>query len=121
MIMTAAQIANRHGLRFYFSIFDEPHRKSGLPSPWSIFQDQFYGNDAKAAREKYIENIVIAMYGLDVGFQAINEPRKDAGKLCAEIIMQLIWSGVDTRKIIHGIDERLKKLPGTGYDMTTYT
>ncbi len=115
-----AKICNRYGMRYYLSIFDhcgtKRHRRkeigAGQWNPWRNFKDYFYGKDAEEIRHRYIDRLLAAFKGLDVGLDICNEPKGGAGEFLADTFIYLIKRGFEPQKIIIGIDYHLKEKGG---------
>lgn len=110
-----AQILNQYNLRFYFCVFDHCGTKIsrranvGEFNPWRFFDNFFYGTDAADLRHQYIDRVVNAFAGLDVGVELCNEPASGHGLFLADTFIYLFKKGFDPTKIIMGIDYHLKE------------
>ncbi|MCP5106266.1 MAG: DUF4214 domain-containing protein [bacterium] len=108
---TIATVCNNYGLRYYLSLFDHCGAKRGVgqSNPWHIFEDFFYGEDARRQRHEYICNLTAALSGLDVGLDICNEPKTGQGKFLADTFVYLINRKFNPRNIILGNDYFLKE------------
>lgn len=106
-----AKACNRYGIRYYLSIFDH-HGTEDVPgdwNPWRFFGNYFYGEDAGEMRHRYIDHVLEAFNGLDVGIDICNEPRPGEAEFLADTFVYLLERGFDPRNTITGIDYRLKE------------
>jgi hypothetical protein len=110
-----AQILNQYNLRFYFCVFDHCGTKIsrrgnvGEFNPWRFFDNFFYGDDAADLRHQYIDRVVNAFAGLDVGVELCNEPTSGHGLFLADTFIYLFKKDFDPGKIIMGVDYHLKE------------
>jgi hypothetical protein len=110
-----AETCNQCNMRYYLSIFDhcgvKISRKSevGKFNPWRSFSNFFYGADARELRHQFIDRVLDAFAGRDVGIELCNEPDKGHGDFLADTFIHIFKKGFDPRKIILGIDYHLKE------------
>ncbi|MCP5049836.1 MAG: SUMF1/EgtB/PvdO family nonheme iron enzyme [bacterium] len=106
-----AQTCNKYNMRYYLIIFDQNgiKRHMGNFNPWRFFEDFFYGDDAEDMRRQYIDRILTAFEGLDVGLELCNEPKQGSGKFLADTFLYLNQKGFPADRIIIGIDYYLKE------------
>lgn len=118
-----AETCQRHGIRYYYVLFDHCGTKgsTGAYNPWRSFDEFFYGIDAAEAWQQYIERLLEAFAGLDVGLDVCNEPKPGAGEFLAEVFLHLEKKKFDLTKVIIGNDYYLKeKVPAYGKDYRTF-
>jgi hypothetical protein len=106
-----AETCNQCNMRYYLSIFDHcgTKREVGQWNPWRSFSNFFYGKDAIEMRHQFVDRLLTAFVGHDVGIELCNEPDKGHGDFLADTFIYIVKKGFDPRKIILGIDYHLKE------------
>ena len=106
-----AQACNAYNMRYYLCLFEHvgTKPKHNEWNPWRHFSDFFYGEDAKETRHEYIDRVLDAFHGLNVGVELCNEPKVDSAFFLADTFERLMQLGFVPENIIMGIDYYLKE------------
>jgi hypothetical protein len=87
-------------------------------SPWRVFTDHFYGNDAIETRHQWIDKILNAAANVPIWVQLCNEPgpaaKHKAENMLSDTLDYLLKNKFLMGRIITGLDEWKKKTNG-GY------
>jgi hypothetical protein len=108
-----ARIYNQYGVKLWFSLFDHCSLRNNKYNPWTIAYGKkaFYSEKAEEARYKFIDAMIRAFKGKNVGFEICNEPRLPfcTPEFLAYTFAYLIKKGVQPENIIIGIQYDMKE------------
>ncbi len=102
-----AEIANRYGMGFVFSIFDRCHG-TFLSSPWRLNHqnvDMWYQKHLHRFSLAWVRRVVDTLKGCDVMWEIENEPQNEGFKHVFKWVTAILFeAGYSRRDIVHGAD-----------------